>query len=240
MNEFNKTVARGGVREDVNIDAGLRDHMNRVFGYMMTGMLISAAVSYGLSLNPALVASLFTGFTKWIVMLLPLALVFGFGAAAKRLSASGALAFFYLIAASIGVSFSMIFLIFSTGSLVTTFLTTAVMFGAMALFGYTTKRDLSSWGRFLMMALIGIIAASIINIFMGSMGIQFAVSVLGVLIFAGFTAYDTQNIKNTYLQYRHVLPADEIKKAAIFGALNLYLDFVNLFQFLLQFMGSDE
>ncbi len=240
MSDYQRTITRESSRAQADIDAGLRSHMNQTFGYMATGMLISGAVSYAMSLNPALVAQLRFSGLGWIVALAPLVMIFAFGAVARRLSANGALAFFYVIAAAIGVSFSALFLRFTGESLLTTFLTTSVAFGGMALYGYTTKSDLSGWGKYLFMALFGLIAAMIINWFVGSGTIQFAVSAIGVLLFTAFTAYDTQNIKNTYLQYRHALSADEMKKTAIFGALNLYLDFVNLFQFLLAFMGSEE
>ena len=146
---------------------------------------------------------------------------------------------FYAFAALMGVSISSIFLVYTGVSIVQTFLVTAIAFAGLSLWGYTTKKDLSGWGTFLLMGLIGLIVASIVNIFIASSAMQFAISVIGVLIFAGLTAYDTQNIKNTYLQMQGS-GADFLGKSAIMGALKLYLDFLNLFMFLLSFMGNRE
>jgi FtsH-binding integral membrane protein len=139
-----------------------------------------------------------------------------------------------------GLSLSSIFVFYTTFSIIQTFLVTAIAFAGLSLWGYTTKKDISGWGSFLIMGVIGILVASIINIFLGSPAIAFAVSILGVLIFAGLTAYDTQNIKNTYIAHAHHGDQEWLDKSAIHGALQLYLDFINLFMFLLQFMGNRE
>ena len=169
----------------------------------------------------------------------PLLMVFAFGAALNRLSVQAATMMFYGFAALMGLSISSIFLVYTPFSIVQTFLVTAIAFSGLSLWGYTTKKDISGWGSFLIMGVIGLIVASIVNIFLQSSGMQFAISALGVLIFAGLTAYDTQNIKNTYLRLAGS-DQDFLGKSAIMGALQLYLDFLNLFMFLLQFMGGRE
>ena len=185
-------------------------------------------------------AMLYTSPLKWVVMLAPLGMVLFFGAALNRLSAAGAQVYFWVYAALVGASLSSIFLVFTGESIVTTFLVTSIAFASLSLYGYTTKRDLSAMGTFLMMGVIGLIVASVINIFVASSAMAFAISVLGVLIFAGLTAYDTQNIKATYIQMAQHGDQEWLGKAAIMGALQLYLDFINLFMFLLQFLGNRE
>jgi FtsH-binding integral membrane protein len=167
-------------------------------------------------------------------------MVFAFGAMINRLSAAGAQLFFYAFSAVMGISISWIFSVFTGISIVQTFLITAIAFAGLSLYGYTTKRNLSGMGTFLIMGLIGIIVASIVNIFLASSALHFVISVLGVLIFAGLTAYDTQTIKNTYIDHARHMDEEWLGKAAIMGALNLYLDFINLFMFLLQFLGNRE
>jgi uncharacterized protein len=174
------------------------------------------------------------------VMFAPLVMVFAFSAMINRLSAAAAQLFFYVFAAAMGLSISFIFAAYTGTSIAHTFLVTAIAFGGLSLYGYTTKRDLSGMGTFLMMGLIGLIVASIVNIFLASSALAFAVSVIGVLIFAGLTAYDTQSIKNEYIE--HAVHGDQewLGKSAIMGALRLYLDFINMFMFLLQFLGNRE
>jgi len=173
-------------------------------------------------------------------MFLPLAFVFGFGAAINRLSAASAQLVFYVFAATMGLSISWIFMVFTGYSVIQVFLITSIAFAGLSIWGYTTKKDISGWGSFLIMGVIGLIVASIINIFLGSPAIMFAISIIGVLIFAGLTAYDTQKIKNTYLEMAHTGDQEWLGKAAIMGALNLYLDFINMFMFLLQLLGNRE
>jgi len=222
------------------IDEGLRTHMNKVYSTMSVGLLLTAAAAWAVGNNAILMQTLFTGFTRYIVMFAPLLMVFAFGAMINKLSAAGAQLFFYTFAAMMGVSISYIFVVFTDFSIVQTFLVTAISFAGLSLYGYTTKRDISGWGSFLIMGVIGLVVAMVVNIFLQSPAIMFAISIIGVLIFAGLTAYDTQKIKNTYLQMAHSGDQEWLAKSAIMGALNLYLDFVNLFMFLLQFMGNRE
>jgi hypothetical protein len=184
--------------------------------------------------------ALYTSPLKWVVMLAPLGMIFGFGTVMQRASASGAQLFFYLFATLIGISLSSIFIFYTTFSIVQTFLVTAIAFAGLSLYGYTTKKDISGWGSFLVMGVIGLLVAMVINWFLQSPAMMYAISMLGVLIFAGLTAYDTQNIKNSYLAHAHHGDQEWLDKSAIHGALNLYLDFLNMFQFLLMFMGSSE
>ena len=184
--------------------------------------------------------ALYTSPLKWVVMLAPLGMIFGFGAVMQRASASGAQLFFYLFATLIGVSLSSIFIFYTTFSIVQTFLVTAIAFAGLSLYGYTTKKDISGWGSFLVMGVIGLLVAMVINWFLQSPAMMYAISMLGVLIFAVLTAYDTQNIKTSYLAHAHHGDQEWLDKSAIHGALSLYLDFLNMFQFLLFFMGSSE
>ena len=227
-------------------DEGLRAYMNKVYGLMTVGMLVTAIVAWGFAQmagGPGAWTEfgrvIYTTPVRWVIMFLPLVMVFAFGAALRRLSTQGATLLFYAFAAAMGASISSIFLRYTGSSIALTFVATAAGFAGLSLYGYTTKRDLSAMGRFLMMGLIGLIIAMIVNIFLGSGAVQFAISTIGVLIFAGLTAYDTQNIKNTYLELANS-DADFLGKSAIMGALTLYLDFLNLFMFLLQFMGSSN
>lgn len=239
MAELNTIRTAAGTRT-AQIDEGLRAHMSKVYGTMSVGMLITFAAAWAVGNNAAMMSALFTGFTRYIVMFAPLIMVFVFGAMINKLSYAAAQLFFYAFAAVMGVSISYIFVIFTDFSIAQIFLVTAIAFAGLSLWGYTTKKDISGWGSFLIMGLIGIIAASIINIFIGSPAIMFAVSIIGVLIFAGLTAYDTQDIKNTYLAHAHSGDAEWIGKAGIMGALRLYLNFINMFMMLLSLFGSRE
>lgn len=239
------------------IDAGLRAHMNKVYGTMSVGLLITALAAWAIS-NLAVSATpteymigegkyltglgtaIYASPLKWVVMFAPLAMVFAFGAAVNRLAAAAAQTFFYAFAALMGLSISSIFLVFTGMSITQTFLVTAISFAGLSLWGYTTKKDISGWGAFLIMGVIGLLVASIVNIFLGSGVLQLAISAIGVLIFAGLTAYDTQKIKTDYIAHAHAMDGEWLAKSAIMGALNLYLDFINLFMFLLQFLGNRE
>ncbi|MDA8585242.1 Bax inhibitor-1/YccA family protein [Rhodobacteraceae bacterium] len=246
MAEFD-TIRRSttGVRT-AEIDAGLRAHMNKVYGIMSVGMLVTAGVAWAVGSSPALLSifrdpiTLQPNILGWIAMFLPLGMVFMFGGMMNRLSASGAQTFFYAFAAAMGLSMAWIFAAFTGMSIASTFVATSAGFAGLSLYGYTTNRDLSGMGKFLMMGLIGLIIAMVINIFIGSSAMQFAISVIGILIFAGLTVYDTQKIKTDYLAHAHAMDDEWLAKSAIMGALMLYLDFINLFMFLLQFMGSRE
>ncbi|MEO0915573.1 MAG: Bax inhibitor-1/YccA family protein [Pseudomonadota bacterium] len=228
-----------GVRT-AEIDEGLRAHMNKIYGTMSVGLLVTAGAAWGVGTSPALVEAIFATPLRWLVMFAPLILVFVFGAMINRLSAAGAQTFFYFFSAVIGVSISYIFVVFTGISIVQTFLITAIAFAGLSLWGYTTQKDISGWGSFLIMGVIGLILASIVNIFLASPAIMFAVSALGVLIFAGLTAYDTQRLKNEYIMHAQSMDSEWLGKSAIMGALSLYLNFINLFMFLLQFLGNRE
>ncbi|WP_126976067.1 Bax inhibitor-1/YccA family protein [Frigidibacter oleivorans] len=232
----------------LRVDAGLKAHMNKVYGLMSVAMLITALSAWaiaGLAVGPdgaptALGQAIYFSPLKWVIMFAPLAVVFGFGAMINRMSAATAQLVFYVYAVLMGLSLSSIFLVFTGVSIAQTFLVTAIAFAGLSLYGYTTKRDLSAMGSFLIMGLIGLIVASIVNIFLASSAVAFAISAIGVLIFAGLTAFDTQRIKVEYLQHAQMGDGEWLAKSAIMGALNLYLDFLNLFMFLLQFMGNRE
>ena len=216
------------------IDQGLRTYMLRVYNYMAIGLFITAIIAY-FAAESGLYLALAQTPLIWLVMLAPLGMVFYLSARITRMSFTSAQASFWIFSGLMGLSLSYIFLAYTGTSIARVFLITSGSFGALSLFGYTTKKDLSAWGSFLFMGLIGIILASIVNIFIGSSGMQFGISVLGVLIFAGFTAYDTQQIKQIYYQGDS---ADVSGRKAIMGALRLYLDFINLFILLIQLFGS--
>ncbi|CUH85841.1 Bax inhibitor-1/YccA family protein [Thalassovita mediterranea] len=258
MAQFDTIRSAAGARA-AQIDEGLRAHMNKVYGTMSVGMLITFLAAWALAglavtTDPsAAVAQLSAGKyltqlgyalyaspLKWVVMFAPLAFVFGFSAAINRMSAATAQTVFYLFAAVMGVSISSIFLVFTGQSIIQVFLVTSIAFAGLSLYGYTTKKDISGWGSFLIMGVIGLVVASIVNIFLGSGILSLAISAIGVLIFAGLTAYDTQNIKTTYLAHAHHGDQEWLGKAAIMGALSLYLDFINMFMMLLNLLGERE
>ena len=233
-----------GTSAGLAIDAGLRDHMNKVYGTMSVGTLLTAGVSWAVGTSPALISVMINPQTHgmtilgWVAFFLPLLMVFGFGAVLSRFSAATAQLFFYAYAAAIGLQLSFLFLAYTGGSIATTFLSTAVGFAGLSLYGYTTKRDLSPMGSFLNIGVWGLLGAMIINFFLKSPAIDFAVSALGVLIFAGLTAWDTQAIKSNYIENARAGNEEWMAKSAIMGALKLYMDFINMFLFLLRFMGD--
>jgi uncharacterized protein len=248
--------AGAGTRVDTGIDEGLRAYMIRVYNLMALGLAITGVAALGIStlattgdpsaavatlpngtLLTSLGAALYGSPLRWVVMLAPLGVVFFLSARVHTMSVSAAQTTFWIFAALMGLSLSSIFLVYTTGSIVQTFFITAASFGALSLFGYTTKRDLTGWGSFLIMGVFGLIIAMIVNIFLASPALQFAISAIGVLVFAGLTAYDTQKIKEMYFEGDDVLVAG---RKAIMGALTLYLDFINLFTFLLSFLGNRE
>lgn len=258
MSDYDRNVAGRWnttvTRSQVAIDQGLRTYMLSVYNYMALGLAITGAAALGVFMlsvttDPSQAAgqirggmmltqfgyALFVSPLKWVVMLAPLAAVFFLSFRIERLSVSAAQLTFWVYAALVGVSLSTIFLVYTHESIVRVFFITAATFGALSLYGYTTKRDLSAMGSFLMMGLFGIIIASLVNIFLGSTLLQFIVSVVGVLVFAGLTAYDTQRIKEMYFAGDDAAVAG---KKAIMGALALYLDFINLFMMLLQLFGA--
>ena len=229
--------AGAGTRDAALFDEGLRQHMLRVYNYMGLGLVLTGIVAYVVGTTPALYVPIFQTPLKWVVMLAPLGFVLFFSFRIESMSASTAQGMFWAFCAVMGLSLASIFLVFTGVSIARTFFIAATMFGAMSLYGYTTKRDLSQFGSFLIMGLIGVIIASLVNIFLGSTTLQFAISVIGILVFVGLTAWDTQTIKEQYASY---LDRQSLQKLAVFGALSLYLDFVNIFQLLLNFTGERE
>ena len=250
-----ETVRRAGAgARTAQIDEGLRAHMSRVYGLMSFGMAVTGLIAYfiGADLNayrnggattflsPSMIETMYGGPVRWVIMLAPLAIVFMFGAAINKLSENAARGIFILFAGLMGLSLASIFAIYTGVSIAQTFFVTAIAFLSLSLWGYTTKKDISGWGSFLIMGVIGLIVAMVVNWFLQSEAIMFAISALGVLIFAGLTAYDTQNIKNTYIAMASNGQSEWLGKAAIMGALSLYINFLNMFQFLLMFMGNQE
>ncbi len=231
------------------IDQGLRSYMLRVYNYMGIGLVVTGLVAYFtfaasfVQENGHIVdvtsfgAAIYESPLRWIVMLAPLAFVLVLSFGVNRLSAATTQLLFWLFAAVMGLSLSSIFAVYTTTSIAQVFFISAATFGAMSLYGYTTKRDLSQIGSFLIMGLIGIVIASLVNIFLQSSGLAFAISIIGVLIFVGLTAWDTQKIKSSYSE---AFGADVLAKSAVMGALNLYLDFINIFLFLLRIMGNQR
>ena len=240
MADYTTIRTAGAGARAAQIDEGLRAHMNKVYGLMSVGMVLTGGVAWAVGTNDAMLGAIFGTPLKWVVMFAPLIMVFAFSAMINRLSAAAAQLFFYVFAALMGLSISFIFAVYTGVSIAQTFFATAIAFASLSLYGYTTKKDLSGMGTFLMMGLIGLIVASIVNIFLGSSALQFAISVIGILIFAGLTAYDTQSIKNEYVQHAMSMDEEWLGKSAIMGALRLYLDFINMFMFLLSFMGNRE
>ena len=249
MAELNRRYGQGTAagRTDAGaIDQGLRSYMLRVYNYMASGVAITGVVAYlifsmaveegagGLQLT-AFGNLMYASAFKWVVIFAPLALVFFISARINSMSLTTAQISFWAFSALMGASISSIFLIYAGESITRVFFITAAAFGALSLWGYTTKRDISAWGSFLFMGLIGIIIASVVNLFIGSTALQFAVSVIGVLVFAGLTAYDTQQIKEMYsANDDHTMSG----RKAVMGALRLYLDFINLFMMLLSLFGD--
>jgi len=255
MAEFETVRRTGAGVRTAQIDAGLRAHMNKVYGLMAVAMVITAAAAWavaGLAVSDvptqyqigtdkfltSFGVAIYASPLKWVIMLAPLAVVFGMSAGINKLSEAGLQGVFWLFSALMGLSLSSIFLVFTGYSIVQVFLVTAIAFAGLSIWGYTTKKDISGWGSFLIMGVIGLIVAMVVNIFLASPAVTFAISAIGVLIFAGLTAYDTQKIKNTYLEMRASNGEAYLGKAAIMGALSLYLDFINMFMFMLQLFGN--
>jgi FtsH-binding integral membrane protein len=231
-----RTAAAGP--ESAAFEAGLRSYMLSVYNYMASGVLLTGIVAM-LFANSGYAAAILggPGLLKYVIMFAPLAFMMVLSFGINRLSTGTAQLLFWAFATVMGLSLSSIFLVFTGGSIAQTFFATSAAFLGLSLWGYTTKKDLSGFGTFLIMGVIGLIVASVINIFLQSPAMHYAISFIGVLLFAGLTAYDTQRIKSLYF---HVAGTDMMGKTVIMGALSLYLDFVNMFTFLLQFMGSRE
>ncbi|PWK76135.1 hypothetical protein C8K44_102122 [Aminobacter sp. AP02] len=253
---YQTRMATAGSRIDASIDEGLRAYMLKVYNLMALGLVITGLAAFGTMMlattnDPAtavatmgngkmltsLGVALYGSPLKWVVMLAPIGMVFFLSARIQSMSVSGAQTAFWVFAGLMGLSLSSIFLVYTSASIVQTFFVTAAAFGALSLFGYTTKRDLTAMGSFLIMGVFGILIAMVVNIFLQSSALQFAISAIGVLVFAGLTAYDTQKIKEMYFDGDDVLVSG---RKAIMGALTLYLDFINLFSFLLSFLGNRE
>jgi len=232
QSRYNARAASG-----VLFDEGLRKHMLRVFNYMGAGLLITGMIAFIVGSTPALYVPIFSTPLKWVVMLAPLAFVFFFTFRIEKMSVGTAQLTFWAFCAVMGLSLASIFLVYTGTSIARTFFIAATMFGATSLYGYVTKRDLSKFGSLLVMGLIGVVLASVVNIFLGSSALQFAISVIGIVVFVGLTAWDTQNIKE---QYAEGHGEESLQKMAVFGALSLYLNFVNIFQLLLNFTGERE
>ncbi|WP_376088530.1 Bax inhibitor-1/YccA family protein [Roseomonas sp. CCTCC AB2023176] len=230
------------------LDAGLRAYMLRVYNWMASGLLLTAITAYviantglgelfytvvrtprGLATQPTILG--------FVAMFAPLAFVLVLSFGINRLSKGATQALFWLFAVAMGASMANIFAVYVGASIASTFFVTAGMFAAVSIYGYTTKADLTRMGSFLMMGLIGILIAGLVNVFIQSSALHFAISVIGVVVFVGLTAFDTQRIKNDYVEYAYAEGSDEAAKRSVFDALGLYLNFVNLFQLLLQFMG---
>ncbi|HEY3637779.1 MAG TPA: Bax inhibitor-1/YccA family protein [Rhizomicrobium sp.] len=254
MADYDNRVLRGQATTAGVIDAGLRAYMLRVYNYMLAGLTLTGLTSYatfvlavtddptraaarlpnGLMLT-SIGVTLFSGPLMWVLLLASLGLVFFLSLRIDRMSVSTARTSFLAYAGLVGVTFGSLFIVYTYASIAEVFFITAATFGAMSLWGYTTRSDLSGFGSFLFMGLIGIVIASLVNMFVGSTALQFAISVIGVLVFTGLTAYDTQTIKEMYVANDDGTVAG---RKAIYGALKLYLDFINLFLMLLRLMGD--
>jgi hypothetical protein len=245
MAQLENRYAQGTARTAAAVDEGLRSYMLGVYNYMAAGVALTGIVAY-LTYAMAVQDGALTPFgqtlyaspLKWVAMLAPLGFVLFLGVRIQQMSIGAAQASFWLFAAVMGISLSSIFLVFTGQSIAQIFFITAATFGALSLWGYTTKRDLSGWGSFLFMGVVGVVIAALVNLFLQSSALMFAISVIGVLVFAGLTAYDTQRIKDGYIELRG--NAELLAKGAIMGALSLYLDFINMFVMLLNLFGSRE
>ena len=228
-------AASAGTQADVR-DAGLRKYMLSVYNTMASGVLLTGIVAL-LFARSGLAEQVMQTPLRWVIMLAPLGFVMVLSFGINRLSTAAAQALYWAFATVMGLSMSTIFLVYTGQSIATTFFATAAAFAGLSLYGYTTKRDLSAFGTFLVMGVVGLLVAMVINIFVQSSALAMAISFIGVLIFAGLTAYDTQKIKS---MYAHVAGTDMMGKSVIMGALTLYLDFINMFTFLLHLTGSRD
>lgn len=237
MSQFNnKTSFASSASRTKTYDSALRDYMVKVYNHMAMALGISGAVAFIVSNVPALMNLFFGTPLSWVVMLAPLGFVMFFSYKLNSISAATARSYLWIYSSLMGLSLSTLLVIYTGASVTRVFFITASVFGAMSLYGYTTKKDLTGIGSFLIMGLIGLVIASLVNIFLKSSALDFALSIIGTLIFIGLTAYDTQRIKQTYYQFSG--NAEMTSKMAILGALNLYMDFINLFIMLLRFMGE--
>ena len=245
QNQFDPRTTTGGFDPAVSVgvpraarDAGLRSYMLKVYNYMASGVLLTGIVAMlfaGSSIGQSIMLG--GGLLRWLIIFAPLGFVFAMSFGFNRMSTATLNLMFWGFATVMGLSMSTVFMVFTGVSIAQTFFAVTAAFLGLSLWGYTTKKDLSGFGTFLIMGVVGLLVAMIINIFLQSTAMHFAISAIGVLLFAGLTAYDTQKIKS---MYDYVAGTDMMGKVVIMGALNLYLDFINMFQFLLSFMGSRE
>jgi len=238
MLDFSKqtsTYAQSQARTH-SYDEGLRNYMQGVFNNMFIALVISGLVSFFVSQSAQLMQLFFATPLKWVVLFAPLAFIMFAGYQINRITASQAKFFLWTFSALMGLGLAPIFLLYTNASIARAFFVTASLFGAMSLYGYTTKKDLTAMGSFLIMGLFGIIIASVVNLFLGSSGMSFAISALSVIIFTGLTAYDIQAIKAIYFQVGG--NSEATSKAATMGAMSLYINFVNIFISLLQLFGN--
>ena len=231
--ERNTVIARQA-QEAAVVDVGLRQYMLGVYNYMASGLALTGMVAAFVAMSPGLQQAIFGTPLMWVAILAPVALVFFLSFRVHKMSATAAQATFWIYAALNGLAFSSIFLVYTGESIARVFFITAATFAAMSLYGYTTKRDLAGFGSFLFMGLIGILIAMVVNLFLASPALHFAISVIGVLVFTGLTAWDTQRIKEWYYEGDD---REVMSKKSIMGALSLYLDFINLFVMLMQLLG---
>ena len=235
---FGQPPVGAASQTQVAFDAGLRTYMLKVYNYMASGVLLTGIVAMLFAGSGLAQDVMFGGGPlKWLIILSPLAIVFAMSYGQNKFSTFTIQAMFWAFAALMGLSMSTIFLVYTGASIAQTFFATAAAFLGLSLYGYTTKKDLSGMGTFLIMGVIGLLVAMVINIFLQSTMMQLVISAIGVLIFAGLTAYDTQRIKS---MYAYVAGTDMVGKTVVLSALSLYLDFINMFQFLLYFMGNQE
>lgn len=235
--ERDQVIIRRARAADIPVDEGLRAYMLKIYNYMGLALGVTGAVALAVASSDTMIQLIYGTPLKWVVMLGPLAFVLVLNFGVHRFSTATTQALFWTFAVLMGMSISSIFLVYTGESIARTFFIAAAMFGAMSLYGYTTKRSLISWGSFLIMGMIGIIIAIVVNMFMASDAIAFAISIIGVFIFLGLTAYYTQGLKSEYVQSNGTLVSE---KSAIMGALSLYLVFINLFLFMLHLFGSRE
>ena len=241
QNDFDPRTTTTGYDPAVSVgvpraarDAGLRSYMLAVYNYMASGVLLTGIVAL-LFASSGLAAQVLATPLRWLIILAPLGFVMAMSFGLNRMKTSTLQILFWAFATAMGLSMSSIFLVYTGVSIAQTFFAVSAGFAGLSLWGYTTKKDLSGWGTFLIMGVVGLLVAMLINLFLQSPAMQLAISAIGVLLFAGLTAYDTQKIKS---MYAYVAGTDMMGKTVIMGALNLYLDFINMFMFLLPFMGD--
>lgn len=234
-NEEIKTIGGANYNDPVVYGNAVATYFSKVYGWMAFALLLSGLAAWLTGHNLAVQQAIFTGYTPIVLCVIEIALVFGIGAAIRKLSASMCTLLFVIYSVINGLTLGVIFMVYTEASIMSTFLVTAITFGIMSVYGYTTKSDLTSWGKILLFALIGLIVATLVNIFLKSTMFQLIISGIGVLVFVGLTAYDTQKLKALAAT---ATDEESMTKLAVYGALDLYLDFVNLFLYLLRFFGS--